>query len=357
MTGEAASLSLDKFLLTQCPSFHKSSTYYPTPYLFNGHLQTGYASMYKEKSPDVNYERELLQLKDGGQLSLDWTKPLNGTQDPSQPIAVVLHGLTGGSHESYVHGVLEKLVQADYRAVVMNARGCADTEITTPQLFNGAWTEDLREALAHVQAKIAPGTPMVAIGFSLGSNILVKYLGEEKEDTPLHAAISVANPYDFLSCNTNLDDGFFSRHVYSRAMSGNLKGLYARHPLMKKHSDIDPAQVMAAKTIRQYDGACTCKVFGYTTVNNYFRDASSARFIEHVRIPLLCVNALDDPIATAKYIPWEEIQINPYVILATTDYGGHLGWFQNLSAERWINQPLAEFIMAMFKAKVTTTCE
>lgn len=126
--------------------------------------------------------------------------------------------------------------------------------------------------------------------------------------------------------------------------------------MISKNKDIDIDKVMRASTIREFDDAYTRKMSGYTTVNNYYRDASSCRFIEHVRIPLLCFNALDDPIAVSESIPYDEIKINPYVILATTDYGGHIGWFEHFwKPTRWIVKPLAEFIVAMFE--VTTTLQ
>ncbi|CAO3637922.1 unnamed protein product [Cunninghamella blakesleeana] len=352
---DKVTLPLPEYILNNCPSLDGSkSYYYPTPYLFNGHLQTAYASIYKEKSSHFTYERELLPLEDGGQVALDWTvtesKPK--IDQDNTPILVVLHGLTGGSHESYIHGLLEKLVQAPYnlRGVVMNARGCGNSEVTTPRLFTGAWTHDIRYVLQYIKKQIAPGTPMIGIGFSLGSNILVKYLGEEQENTPLQAAISVGNPFDFMASNAALDASYFRRNLYSKTMAGNLIRLYDRHPIMKKHTGVIPELVYTSKTIREFDSNCTSKVFGYSTVNNYYRDASSARFIEHVRIPLLCVNALDDPISPLSSIPYDEIKINPYVVLATTDYGGHLGWFTNaFSPTRWVDQPLAEFVYAMTK--------
>lgn len=121
--------------------------------------------------------------------------------------------------------------------------------------------------------------------------------------------------------------------------------------MLSKHPNLNVEEIMRSRTIREFDDACTRRVFNYTTVNNYYRDASSSRFIEHVRIPLLCFNALDDPIAVAEGIPYDEIKINPNVILATTDYGGHIGWFENVwRPTRWIVKPLAEFIVAMFEA-------
>lgn len=138
-------------------------------------------------------------MNDGAQVALDWTVGEKQLGDDSKtPVLVVLHGLTGGSHESYIQGVLEKVgyapppismvysspftqvIQAPhyYRGVVMHSRGCGFTEITTPHTINGASTNDLRQILVHIRSKLAPGTPMVGIGFSLGSNILVKVVKE-----------------------------------------------------------------------------------------------------------------------------------------------------------------------------------
>jgi predicted alpha/beta-fold hydrolase len=139
----------------------------------------------------------------------------------------------------------------------------------------------------------------------------------------LKAAISVANPYDFLACCNYLDATYFRRTIYSGTIANNLKRIFARHlTMMTKHPDIIPEQVMSSLTIRSYDDACTRKVYGYTTVNNYYRDCSCSGLIEHVRVPLVCINAMDDPVAWSDCIPLDEIKINPYVFLATTDYGG-----------------------------------
>jgi predicted alpha/beta-fold hydrolase len=115
-------------------------------------------------------------MPDGGQVSLDWTPPLAQKPIDNTPTLVLLHGLTGGSHESYIRGLLEVVTRPpfNYRGVVFNARGCANTELTTPQLFNGAYTEDLRRVLKHIVNVLPEGTPLIGIGYSLGSNILVK---------------------------------------------------------------------------------------------------------------------------------------------------------------------------------------
>ncbi|KAG0171069.1 hypothetical protein DFQ28_010557 [Apophysomyces sp. BC1034] len=345
---------LTDYIAERCPSLTgPEAVYSPTPYLFNGHLQTGYASYYNGSSSahEVTYDRELLDLPDGGQIALDWT---TGEAKKDTPTLVLLHGLTGGSHESYIRSVLEIIIQPPfrYRGVVINNRGCANSDITTPQLYNGAYTEDVRVALKHIQRTVAPGTPLIGIGFSLGSNILVKYLGEEGDKTPLCGAISVANPFDFERSSLIIDGTYWNRKVYSATLANNLKKAFGRHlDTLKESGKIDVDQILAAGTLREFDDACTRKLRDYDSVDAYYRDASSHRYIASVRVPLLCMNALDDPIAPAECIPRDEIKKNPYVILATTDYGGHLGWFEHIQyPTRWVSKPLAEFIVALFEA-------
>ncbi|KAI9029738.1 Alpha/Beta hydrolase protein [Phycomyces nitens] len=353
---EGRKVSLVDYITQKCPSLvGPNAVYHPTPYLFNGHLQTAYASYYNGSTSkqDVVYEREILPLPDDGQIALDWAPIKPTDMSDKTPILICLHGLTGGSYEAYIKSVLE-ITRApfNYRGVVINSRGCAGSNITTPQLYSGAYTEDARNAIKHIQKSLAPGTPMIGIGFSLGSNILVKYLGEEGDKTPLVAGISVANPFDFKSSIEMLHQTFLGRRVYSTAMATNLKNAFKRHmDILLEGGKVDRDQIMSSKTLLQFDEACTRRLGNYTTVNNYYRDASSCRFIEFVRVPLLCINALDDPIALKACIPYDEIKINPNVVLATTENGGHIGWFEHyLYPSRWVVKPLAEFFVAIAEA-------
>ncbi|SAM03354.1 hypothetical protein [Absidia glauca] len=347
------------FIRQKCPHLYgPEATFRQTPYLFNGHLQTGYASIYKgtPSMDDILYQREYLGMEDGGEIALDWFPALPDEKDTliDTPTLVCLHGLTGGSHESYIRGILEVVTAApfSYRSVVINSRGCGKSELKTPQLFCGAYTEDARVAFKRIARQMKPGTPLIAIGFSLGANILVKYLGEEGDQAPVTAAISVANPFDFVRSSEYLDGSLIGRNVYSAAMATNLKNLYTLHEDMLIKSDkVRKEEVMAATTLRQFDEAATRRIFDYASVHDYYFDASSSRKIEHIKVPLLCLNALDDPIAHHECLPVKEVEANPNVVLATTPYGGHIGWFEHFQRpSRWMNKPLVEFITAIFQA-------
>ncbi|CAO3596510.1 unnamed protein product [Absidia cylindrospora] len=357
-------VSLIEFIQQKCPHLHgPEASFYATPYLFNGHLQTGYAAYYKgtPSMDDILYQREYLGMKNGGQVALDWFPALPNADSADDqddglldtPTLVCMHGLTGGSHESYIRGILEVVTATpfNYQSVVINNRGCGKSELKTSQLFCGAYTEDIRVALKRIQKQLKPGTPLIAIGFSLGANILVKYLGEEGDRTPLTAAISVANPFDFVRSMDYLESGTFSKNVYSAGMATNLKNVFKLHEeILQTNERIDKDNVMRVTTLQEFDEAFTRRMFGYDSTHDYYFDASSSRKIEHVKIPLLCLNALDDPIANYQCLPIEQVQSNPNVILALTPHGGHIGWFEHFrQPSRWMNIPLIEFITAVFQ--------
>lgn len=141
---------------------------------------------------------ELLSTPDGGTVSIDWAPSFETMPVDETPTLVLLHGLTGGSHESYIRSLIETVTRDyRYRCVVFNARACANTELTSAQLYSAAWTEDLRVAVKHIR-KTLPEAKLMSIGFSFGSNILMNYMGEEGDQCEFVGAVSVGNPFDIL---------------------------------------------------------------------------------------------------------------------------------------------------------------
>ncbi|KAI9178903.1 hypothetical protein H9P43_005565 [Blastocladiella emersonii ATCC 22665] len=346
--------SLREYLSVACPSF--SVPFTPTFFLALGHLQTWYASL-GTIDGRAEYYRELLDTPDGGQIAVDWSKPPRGAPAYREDTTtvVVLHGLTGGSHESYVQDLVHYLMSPTrgYRCVVVNFRGCADSELRTPQLYNGAYTDDFRFALRHVRGVI-PRAKLGAIGFSLGSNVLVKYLGEEGENAPFAAAASVCNPFDFLLSAEEILSTPISR-VYSKALAENLKKAYARHAhVISTHPQIRHDRVMAAKHVWEFDDRVTRVLFGYHTVEDYYRAASSCNYVDRVRVPLFCLNALDDPISPLRAIPFAAADRNPFVMIGTTRLGGHIGHFTGVKPKRWSTEVYGQWLTAMLEAESIT---
>ncbi|RKP10808.1 Alpha/Beta hydrolase protein [Thamnocephalis sphaerospora] len=350
--------TLKDYLAPRCPSlFGPKAHFRSTWWLSNGHLQTAWSAYSGlEEAHPITYERELIDLPDGGKVALDWTPAMPTAENASEPTLIVVSGLTGGSHEGYIRGLLERLTVPSKdrpelvpvcRAVVANFRGCAETRLHTPRLYSGAWTDDLRFAISHIQ-RLCPGAKLGAVGFSLGSNVL--YLGEEGEHCPLSFAMSVSNPFDLHIGSLALERSWLGRKIYSPAMASNLKAIYLKHyEQLSKVPNLDSERILSVKTLRDFDINVTRIMGGYDTVDDYYRDASSSRWMTRVRVPLLCLNAHDDPVTDVEGAPFEEVKFNPFVIMALTGCGGHIGWFEGtLRPRRWCNKPLSEFAEAMF---------
>ncbi|WIA19026.1 hypothetical protein OEZ85_003687 [Tetradesmus obliquus] len=311
-------------VMSRCPTLH--SVYQCTPFLTNGHVETIVVAKAR-KPPGVDYRREMLITKDGGAVAIDWEHHDDAGKDlpADAPVLILFPGLTGGSGDSYVQHAVLQARHAGIRAAVFNSRGTADSPVLTPQFYSASFTGDTREVVDHVHKRF-PNSTLFAAGWSLGANILVNYLGEQGEDTPIEAAVSMCNPFDLTISNKQINEGF--NKIYNWNLAAGLKRIFAKHHLVwRGHSGpAQPQLVPTCTTIREFDEAITVHSFNWEDVDAYYAGSSSAKRIPAVRLPLLCIQALDDPIAPAEAIPCDAIQDNPYCMLAVTPCGGHLGW-------------------------------
>ncbi|KAL1972534.1 hypothetical protein VTN31DRAFT_6948 [Thermomyces dupontii] len=357
------------------------------PFLFNGHLQTSWTTVQAAEIP-IFYKRKIFQADDSnfeGHFAVDFVVPpydmptsdeatdkdrtytlpaglpprtslfsreeLDSLpSDDSRPMLVVLHGLTGGSHEVYLRAALAPLVLEGrgWEACVVNARGCAQTKIGTPILFNARTTWDLRQVVKWLR-KTFPNRPLFGLGFSLGANILTNYLGEEGENCAFKAAVVCANPWNLELSSRALHRTWLGAEVYSAHMNNSLKRLLSDHiEVVSQHPKIDVEEVQNSRYIYQFDRAVQAPLWGYPTEGAYYRDASSVDSIAAIRIPFLAINAEDDPISVHEAIPYDEFKQTPYGVLLTTSWGGHLGWFE-FGGGRWFSKPIANFLDLMAK--------
>ncbi|OAL01911.1 AB-hydrolase YheT [Phaeosphaeriaceae sp. SRC1lsM3a] len=342
------------------------------PFLFNGHLQTMYTAR-PDPGPPIHYKRKIFQSNHSvypGQFAVDFvvskeTGEASSPEKPGElpprttnftssewssmasqdttPMLIALHGLSGGSHEVYLRETLAPLTASGWAACVVNGRGCALSKITTPQLFNSRATWDVRQTVLLLR-ELFPNRPFYAVGFSLGANILTNYVGEEGNACILRAAVACSNPWNLEICNVELQRTWIGLEIYCKTMGGNLKKLYALHKdQILQNEGIDQKKVEACKYLYEFDRHVQCPTWGYPTEGAYYRDAQSVDALCAVRIPFLGINAEDDPISSKAAIPFEEFKQNPYTVLCTTDWGGHLGSFQ-LGGGRWFATAAAAFL-------------
>ncbi|KAL0058831.1 hypothetical protein AAF712_014458 [Marasmius tenuissimus] len=356
-------ITLRSFVEERCPSLFKE---YRAPWwLFNGHLQTMYCVVGDFTKAD-KYSASDIQRR-----GLDFTTGFDDKAEDS-PIVVVLHGLTGGSYEQYVRGVLYPACSPvekgglGYRAVVMNYRGCAGVPITSRQFYSAGYTDDVRISLMYIKRKY-PNAPLLGLGFSLGANVLIRYLAEEQENSKLLAGCALGCPWDLQRNCDALDDSFIGRHVYSKGMASNLSRLLKRHeatiigdytdtntnvtpsPYAHPSHQHDPAfDIAVAKaartvlslrspTLNMFDDTFTCVAGGAPPVmplgssKEYYSWAASHTVLKDVRRPVLALNAADDPVV--QHVPSVMEEGNEWTVVAVTPGGGHLGWFEAETGE------------------------
>ncbi|XVF03870.1 hypothetical protein REPUB_Repub05bG0030200 [Reevesia pubescens] len=313
---------VDRFL----PAFNTLHLpYKPFPIVgWNCHIETIFAAIFR-KFPDVKYRRECLRTKDNGTIALDWVCGDHRSLPADSPILILLPGLTGGSQDSYVKHMLVKARSKGWRVVVFNSRGCGDSPVTTPQLQTASFTADTCHVVDHVSSRY-PKANIYAVGWSLGGNILVNYLGREYNNCPLSGAASLCNPFNLVIADENLRKGF--NNIYDRALRGGLCKTFSKHASLFEdvHDEYNIQVGLNPLTVREYDEAITRVSLGFKSVDEYYSNSCSCHVIQHVRIPLLCIQAANDPVAPIEGTPKEDIKGNPNCMLIVTPQGGHLGW-------------------------------
>ncbi|KAJ2822288.1 hypothetical protein GGI24_003988, partial [Coemansia furcata] len=292
----------------------------------------------------------VFKFADGGKAAIDWSLPREGVT-PDQPLIILLSGIAGGSYNYFVRSFAHLIGQPPYgyQVAVLHCRGCNGVDLVTPKSFHSGMTEDLREFMNYL-GKVKPGTPTIGVGFSLGANILTKYMGEEGENCPFTAAISVCNPFDI---NTTMDllskPSFKNRYVYAAALTKKLvKGFVNNQKvIMAGQTDLDAEKIVAARTMNEFNEAYAAKIFGFESAKELNINSSSVHYLKGIKVPTLFINALNDPICDKSTIPYDELVKNPYLLLAHTRYGGHLAYFEGLGLKPWLPLRMAQFLQAM----------
>jgi predicted alpha/beta-fold hydrolase len=77
-----------------------------------------------------------------------------------------------------------------------------------PKTFHAGLTADTKEVMDAIYRRHGATSQVIAVGFSLGANILAKYLGEEGSRAKVDGAVLLSNPWDFCS-GTDLPLYFF----------------------------------------------------------------------------------------------------------------------------------------------------
>lgn len=313
----------------------------PAGWLPGPNLQTVFARVARP-FPRPPARRERWELPDGDFLDVD---RFAGTA-PGAPLVLVCHGLEGSSRAPYVRGLVAQALSRGLSAAALNFRGCSGEMNRLPRFYHSGETEDLAYAVGRLAGE-RPGRPLALAGFSLGGNVVAKYLAERGPAAPpeVVAAAVISVPFDLAACARAVDGPGFWAAVYRGRFLRTLRAKALRKAATFPGL-LDPARVRAVRTFAGFDEAVTAPLHGFASASEYWARSSSGRLLERVRRPLLALAAADDPIVPADSLPVQAARRNPQLALEVAPAGGHAGFVSGppWRPRYWAEERAAEFL-------------
>ncbi len=304
-----------------------SSSYKSTFPFRNTHISTIYSGLIR-KVDGLQQQRERITLADGDFLDLDWSY----ASKQSEKVVILLHGLEGHGQRPYITGSAKQFNDAGYDACAVNFRGCSGETNKLFRSYHSGATEDLHAVVEHLLSRY----PNIYIkGFSLGGNMLLKYLGEGR-DIPkqLKAGIAVSVPCDLHDSLIQLLKPFnlpyairFRKHLVAK--------LWAKRKLFPEL--LSEADIRAIKNLKDFDDIYTSRAHGFRDALDYYQRCSSLQFLTSIKRPALILNARNDSFLGDKCYPEKEANINKLIYLEMPRHGGHVGFHHpdNIYYNEW----------------------
>lgn len=288
----------------------------PAWWLPNSHLQTLWPVLCRREVKNLITERERVELPDGDFIDLDWVKDQNATG----PLVLILHGLEGSIDSHYAKGMLLSVVQRGWRGVFMHFRGCSGEPNRLPRSYHSGDTGDV-DFIVKTLLKRQQGFPIASVGFSLGGNVLLKWLGETQEENPLTAGIAISVPFELHKAATRIQLGFskFYQWYFIRCLRERLTEKF------QNNSPLENGVIEQVSTMFEFDDKITAPLHGFSGVDEYYSIASSRQYLCNIKVPTLILHSKDDPFMSADVIP-ELNEVSPQVQLEVTENGGHVGF-------------------------------
>ena len=313
----------------------------PSRLWLNPHAQTVLANSLRDEH-GVSYRRVRLDTPDGDFLDLDFASIPGIALDQNAPLVLLLHGLEGYARRSYAGETYRQFARRGVRAVGMNFRSCSGEMNRTSKLYHAGKTDDVALVVDWLD-DLFPNVAKGMIGFSLGGNMLLKYLGERGNDTPVQAAAAVSPPFDLgrIARTFHLGSG---RPYASRFMKS------LRHKALN-HADlngsaVDIQRVLQAKTMADFDDAVTAPLHGFRDADDYYARNSCGQFLSGIRVPTLVIRAMDDPFFGSD-IPHMALAANERLLPLLVPHGGHVAFAEGIWPRRfryWAERQAARFL-------------
>ena len=314
----------------------KNSTYRRSPFLFNGHLETIYPALFR-KINDVKYERERLTLSDGDFVDLDWL------DSRSRSLVLLSHGLEGNSSRQYLAGMVRMFSDKKWDVLAWNCRSCSGEMNRQLRMYHHGEIGDIGEVIAHA-LKVKDYEKVVMVGFSMGANISMKYLGVLGKNVPppISACVAFSAPTDLEAGALILDNPF--NIIYKKRFLKNLRiKLEVKNEQFPGAIEIDKFDSIRAW--RDFDELYSAPMNKFANAAEFYENASAKNFMAGITLPTLLVQALNDPILPAECYPVDLCSNLQNVFLEMPKHGGHVGFWRPGERYSWAEQRAFSFII------------
>jgi predicted alpha/beta-fold hydrolase len=304
--------------------------YAPPWFLFDRHLETIYPALLRSVNLK-EYDFERISTPDNDFLDLYWLR------QRSKNIVIISHGLEGNSKRAYVRGMAKVFFEDSFDVLAWDYRGCGEEMNKTLRFYHSGATEDLDHVVNHA---IDSGYEKIfLIGFSLGGNLTLKYVGERNVSSQIKGVVTFSVPMDLYTSSLQISKP--SNWIYSNRFLKSLKRKITTKS--KLISGLSTARLGAIRTLQEFDDCYTGPLHGYNNAVEYYEKCSAINFLKNIKVPTLIVNAKNDPFLSKECFP-EDID-NSFIQFETPERGGHVGFSQfHRNGLYWSEQRALDFV-------------
>jgi predicted alpha/beta-fold hydrolase len=305
----------------------------PSRWLAGGHLQTIWPSYFRVVKLRVQAETYFIPTPDADELECDWY-PTEG----SKGVVVVCHGLEGHSRRPYMLGMVAQCTRLGYDVLAWNYRSCGQRLNKQARFYHSGATDDLQTVLDHVTG--ISSLPIYLVGFSLGGNLVLRWLGERPATAygRVQGAVAISAVIDLQAGSDYLARP--AAALYSRNFLKSLKAKVAAKAIFfpqAYRTDLLPS----VRSLRAFDEYFTAPIHGFAGADDYYARASSLAVLEQIQCPVLLLQAQNDPFLPPSCYP---TPLNRRVQVEVSPFGGHVGFSLRQRTESYAELRALDFI-------------
>lgn len=315
------------------------------------HVQTIWRTQFG-MTPTLPIQRKRWETPDDDFLDLDFLEPSDSMPNPEkQPTVLFLHGLEGSSRSKYIVGMLRCVQKMNWRGVALNFRSCSGEMNRQPRFYHSGETRDIDWVIGKLKLQY-PSSPLFAVGFSLGGNALLKWLGEQcNQEDNIRAAVAISVPFDLKIAAHKIDHGFGK--IYGQTFLKTLK----KKALIKERRYpglVDRNAVRRITSYVEFDNQVTAPIHGFKNHYDYWSRCSARNFISGIRCQTLIIHAKDDPFLPGQYLPIEKLSQSKWITTDLPKTGGHVGFVEGIvpwKTSYWTEYRTMQFLSKQESAK------